>query len=79
MKFVEVNEAPRMGYKRNELIAKLNEFMSMRTKIVKVVWEGTYKSAQYTQMNISRAVKREALPIDVRRMREEVYLIRRDM
>lgn len=79
MKFVEVNEVPRMGYKRNELRAKLNEFMSMRTKTVKVVWEGTYKSAQYASMNISRAVKAGVFPIDVRRKGEEVYLIRRDM
>ena len=79
MKFVEVNEVPKMGYKRNELTAKLNEFMSMRTKTVKVIWEGTYKSAQYAQMNISRAASRGAFPINVRRKGEEVYLIRRDM
>lgn len=79
MKFVEVNEMPRMGYKRNELRAKLNEFMGMRTKTVRVIWEGTYRTAQYAKMNISRAAKAGVFPIDVRRKGEEVYLIRRDM
>ena len=79
MKFVEVKEAPKMGYKRNELQARLNEFMRMRTKTVKVIWEGTYKSAQGAQCNISRAAKVGGFPIDVRRIKGEVYLIRRDM
>lgn len=79
MKFVEVNEVPRMGYKRNELKVRLDEFMRMRTKTVKVIWEGTYKSARYASFNISRGVKRWALPIDVRSCKGEVYLIRRDM
>ena len=79
MKFVEVNEVPRMGYKRNELKARLDEFMLMRTKAVRVMWEGTYKSAQYAAMNIARGVKTWALPIEVKRHRDEVYMIRRDM
>ena len=79
MKFVEVKELPRMGYKRNELKAKLDEFMSMRMKTVEVIWKGTYKSAQYTQANIYRSIKTWGLPIDVRRRGNNVYLIRRDM
>lgn len=79
MEFVEVKELPRMGYRRNELKARLDEFMRMRTKTVKVGWEGTYKSARSAQMGLSRCAKREALPIDVRTKDGEVYLIRRDM
>lgn len=79
MKFVEVKELPRMGYKRNELKARLEEFMAMRTKTVEVIWEGTYKSAQYAQCNISRAAKNWAFPIDVRRNGDTVYMIRRDI
>ena len=79
MKFVEVKEVPRMGFKRNELRARLEEFMRMHTKAVKVVWEGTYKSAQYAAMNISRGAKSGAFPIYVRRIKDEVFLIRRDM
>lgn len=79
MKFVEVKEVPRMGHKRNELKARLEEFMLMRTKTVKVNWEDSYKSAQYAQMNIARSVKTWALPINVRRIGDELYLIRRDM
>jgi hypothetical protein len=79
MEFVEVKELPRMGYRRNELKARLDEFMRMRVKTVEVKWEGTYGTASYAQMNISRAVTREALPIDVRRKGDNVYLIRRDM
>lgn len=79
MKFVEVKEMPRMGYKRNELRARLAEFMRMNVKTVKVEWEGTYMKAAHAQMNIYRAAKNGAFPIDVRRKRDEVYLIRRDM
>ena len=79
MKFVEVKEVPRMGYKRNELKARLDEFMLMRVKTVKVIWEGTYKSARHAQNNIYRSVQNWALPIDVRRVGDEVYMIRRDM
>lgn len=79
MKFVKVDEVPRMGHKRGELKARLDEFMRMRTKTVKVEWEGAFKSAQYAQCNISRSAKTWALPIDVRRVGDEVYLIRRDM
>lgn len=79
MKFVEVKEVPRMGHKRNELKARLEEFMLMRTKTVKVVWEGTYANARKAQMSMSRAAKAWALPIDVRTKGNEVYLIRRDM
>lgn len=79
MKFVEVKEVPRMGYKRNELRTRLEEFMRMQTKTVKVVWEGTYKNATYAQMNIYRAAKSGVFPIDVRRIKDEVFLIRRDM
>lgn len=68
-----------MGYKRNELKARLEEFMSMRVKTVEVQWQGTYKSAQYAQCNISRAAKNWAFPIDVRRRGDTVYMIRRDL
>ena len=79
MKFVEVKELPKWGHKRNEVKARLDEFMRMRTKTVRVEWEGTYKSAHYAQMNLSRSAKTWALPIDVRSQGDEVYLIRRDM
>lgn len=79
MKFVEVKEVPRMGHKRNELKKELDEFMRMRTKTVKVEWADAYKSASDAQMNIARSVKAWVLPIDVRRVGDEVYLIRRDM
>ena len=79
MKFVKVDEVPRMGHKRNELKAQLEDFMAMHVKTVKVEWQGTYKTAQYAQCNLSRGAKNWALPIDVRRIKDEIYMIRRDM
>lgn len=79
MEFVEVKEIPPIGHRRNELKARLDEFIRMRTKTVEVQWRDTYKSAQYAQNNISRSARVWGLPIDVRRRGESVYLIRRDM
>lgn len=79
MKFVKVSEVPRMGYKRNELKAELEDFMAMHTKTVQVVWEGTYKSAMAAASGLYRAVQRWALPITVTRRGDAVYMIRRDM
>jgi hypothetical protein len=79
MKFVKVDEVPQMRHKKNELKAHLDEFMRMRTKIVKVEWADTYRSADAAQMGLSRSVKTWVLPIDVRKVGDEVYLIRRDM
>lgn len=79
MRFTEVKELPRMRHKRNELYARLQEFMSMRTKIVKVEWKGTYNSAAQTQSNLYRGVQRGAFPIDVRRRGDDVYLINRNL
>ena len=81
MKFVEVDieKVPRMGYKRNELKARLDEFMGMRTKAVEVKWQGTYKSANVAAKCIYSAAKNWALPIDVARRGDTVYMIRRDI
>lgn len=79
MKFVEVNEVPRKGHKRNELKARLDEFMGMRVKAVEVQWQGTYKSASGAASNLYRGAQRWALPIDVCRRGDTVYMIRRDL
>lgn len=81
MKFVEVDieKVPRMGYKRNELKARLDEFMGMRVKAVEVKWQGTYKSANVAAKCIYASAKNWALPIDVARRGDTVYMIRRDI
>ena len=79
MKFVEVNEVPRKGYKRNELKARLEEFMGMRVKAVEVKWQGTYNSAVAAAGSLYRGAQRWALPIDVARRGDTVYMIRRDL
>lgn len=81
MKFVKVDieKVPRMGYKRNELKAQLEDFMSMNTKAVQVVWEGTYKSAVAAANGLYRGARRWAIPIDIARRGDIVYMIRRDI
>lgn len=81
MKFVEVDfeKVPRMGYKRNELKARLDEFMGMRVKAVEVKWQGIYKTAASAAKCIYASAKKWALPIDVARRGETVYMIRRDL
>lgn len=79
MKFVEVNEVPRKGYKRNELKARLEEFMGMRVKAVEVQWQGTYNSAIAAAGALYRGARRWAFPIEVARRGDTVYMIRRDL
>ena len=79
MKFVKVDEVPRKGYKRNELKARLEEFMGMRVKAVEVQWQGTYNSAVGAANCIYRCARRWAFPIDVARRGDTVYMIRRDL
>ena len=79
MKFVKVDEVPRKGYKRNELKARLEEFMGMRVKAVEVQWQGTYKSASAAANGLYRGAQRWAFPIDVARRGDTVYMIRRDI
>lgn len=79
MNFVKIEKEPRLGHKRGELKARLDEFMRMRTKTVEVDWSDTYKNVRQAQMNLSRGAKAGAFPIDVRSKKGKVYLIRRDM
>lgn len=79
MKFTKVDEVPRMGYKRNELKVRLEEFMSMHAKAVEVEWRGTYNSAAGAAGSLYRCAQRWAFPIEVCRRGETVYMIRRDL
>jgi hypothetical protein len=78
MKFVEVKELPKRSYDHNQVKYYLNEFMAMKIKTA-LVEQHHYKSTRVAATCLSQAAQRHVMPIDVRVVDGQVYLIRRDM
>lgn len=79
MKFVAMEGLPaRRSY--SNLRLKLDEFMSMNVKVVKVeLGKGEYTKLGNAQIGLSRAAKRDGYPVNAHVINNELYLIRRDM
>lgn len=73
----EIKELIRGKY---NLRYKLEDFISMNTKVVKVNFrEGEYKKLEYAYNSLREAAKRACVPVDVMRRNGEIFLIRTDM
>lgn len=89
MRFVEVAEVPRRRYKQkgdrtpseyHNLKNELNAFMKMDVKIVRIIfYEDEYASFTSAGKAIGGAVKRMRLPVKVRWVDGDVYLVRTDI
>ena len=81
MKFVEVEDIPYPAYaSRGILEERLEQFMSMKTKYVKVVYSlDEYTSPTSCRCALARACRQYGFPVDARMINGEVYLIRRDI
>ena len=83
MKFIEVTELPetnhnklgRRGITKNEL----DQFMTMRIKMAKIVLHDGYMNVVSGYSALSHLVKYHALPIDIKMRNGDIYLIRRDI
>ena len=79
MKFVKVDKVPERNRKKR-LREFLDEFMSANIKVAKVeLNEGDYKTPEVRARCIYHSVKMGAYPIRVTRVKDEVFLIRKDM
>lgn len=84
MKFVEVKELPKTVYSELAKYHRLEEdfeyFMSMNTKYAKVEFsKGEYKTWHSAYYSMRRTIKHLGLPITVKAINYEIYLIRRDI
>lgn len=74
----ELREATRTEY--NKLAAELKEFMNMNVKTARVVFgKDDYVNINSARNSIRNAIERNGLPIKVRYLKENVYLIRTDI
>ncbi len=87
MKFIPVDNVPGRGARTaDQQVAQkltrqiLNEFISMRTKTVKVDLDpNDYANSEVAYVALRASVKYGSLPINVIRRGKEVYLVRTDM
>lgn len=83
MCFVVVKELPETGVNPGEkgaLKSRLDKFMEMNVKIVKIVLDDDdYCCPVSAHSAFNRACESWAFPIDVKMRKGEVYLVRRDM
>ena len=83
MKFVAVNELPTHDDKPAEYhnyTKEFERFMKKNCKFAKVEFEdGEYKNLLSSYPSIKYAIQRRALPIDIRCINGDIYLVRRDI
>ncbi len=82
MKFVKFEgELPDVKRRNNKsLIRYFDDFMVANIKVAKVTLdEGDYKNVVVARNTLSRAAKRHGYPITVRRVKDEIFMIRRDI
>ena len=79
MKFVEVKELPGRTIKK-DLVAYVEEFMSMNVKIAKVDFnDREYRSARSAYSSFHKTSHRLGYPISIRMISNELFLVRNDM
>lgn len=76
----ELKELRKRQRKLGKVQAILVEFMNMDTKVVCLNYgKNEYKSTKNCRETYYQAIKRSGLPIEVHMIKNNVYLIRRDM
>lgn len=82
MRFMKIkeNEIPRVQKFRCKLDAEIAEFMAMNCMCVRVTFTDLeYKSATSAYSSISKAIKRNAVPVRAFTQKGKLYLMRTDM
>lgn len=80
MRFTTMDVMPRLTRKPSERQMELLEFMNMNVRCVKVTLApGEFKSINSAQSTLSGCIKKLGIPVVVRSVNGELYLIRTDM
>ena len=80
MRFITMDVMPKLTRKPSERQMELLEFMNMGVQCVKVtLLPGEYSSISSAYSTLSKCVKKLGIPVVVRTIKGELYLIRTDM
>ena len=80
MRFTTMDVMPRLTRKPSERQMELLEFMNMGVQCVKITLApGEYASTNSAHSTLSQCIKKLGIPVVVRTINGELYLIRTDM